>query len=143
MIYKLNGNGIMAWQYNGGSEMSNAPSWVSLLFKENILCFSKTKQDVGGYALYLGTQYVSITDYVVRLPNKETVLLSENQFKILFIESKEIALDDVSVNFNGKLSKDIHLELLKLPAECYLNVYHEMQSKVFGGVSYSGCGSVC
>lgn len=133
----------MAWQYNGVSEIPEVPSWVSLLFKENILCFSKTKQDVDGKALYFRGQYIGITDYVVRLPNNEIVLLSENQFKILFIESKEIALDDVSVNFNGKLSKDIHSELLKLPAECYLNVYHEMQSKVFGGISYSGCGSVC
>lgn len=133
MIYKLNGNGVMAYQYSGADRLKDAPDWIRYYLEENALSVKESR-------MFYGTAEIAYSSYIVRLPNNKITVLSKEQFETLFVESEELSLNNVSVNFSGKLSKDIHSELLKLPAECYLNVYHKMQSEVFGGYSYSGCG---
>lgn len=138
MIYKLNGSGVMAWQYMGANEMEDIPSWVEYLFGKDALYFDEVE---GFKTLCLYAEVVRVGEYIIRLANNSVVVLSKEQFRTLFVESEDLIIDDMSINFEGKLSDDIHSELLKLPAECYLNVYHKMQSKITGGF-YNGCGGV-
>lgn len=138
MIYNLNGSGVMAWQYVGESEMKDNPSWVDYLFEKSALYFDEVE---GFKTLYLYDEVVCVGEYVVRLANNSVVSLSNKQFKTLFVESESLIVENVPINFEDKSSNVIHSKLLKLPAECYLNVYHKMQSKVLGGI-YNGCGGV-